>query len=35
MEGSTIPLYKQIMMNQAFRNSKVDTGWIERTYRKG
>jgi acetyl-CoA carboxylase biotin carboxylase subunit len=32
---TTIPLHKQIMMNQAFRTSKVDTGWIERTYRKG
>ncbi len=32
---TTIPLHKQIMGNQAFRSSKVDTGWIERTYRKG
>jgi len=29
---TTIPLHQQIMSNQAFRQSKVDTGWIERTY---
>ncbi|HVS70872.1 MAG TPA: acetyl-CoA carboxylase biotin carboxylase subunit [Phycisphaerae bacterium] len=32
---TTIPLHKQIMANQNFRNATVDTGWIERTYRKG
>jgi acetyl-CoA carboxylase biotin carboxylase subunit len=30
---TTIPLHRQIMANQQFRNSKVDTGWIERTYK--
>ena len=30
---TTIPLHQQIMSNQAFRQSKVDTGWIERTYK--
>jgi acetyl-CoA carboxylase biotin carboxylase subunit len=30
---TTIPLHKQIMANQAFRTAKVDTGWIERTYK--
>ena len=30
---TTISLHKQIMANQSFRSSKVDTGWIERTYK--
>jgi len=30
---TTIPLHRQIMSNQSFRTSKVDTGWIERTYK--
>ena len=30
---TTIPLHRQIMANQEFRNSAVDTGWIERTYK--
>jgi len=30
---TTIPLHIQIMQNPAFRTSKVDTGWIERTYK--
>ncbi|HVT79840.1 MAG TPA: acetyl-CoA carboxylase biotin carboxylase subunit [Phycisphaerae bacterium] len=30
---TTIPLHRQIMANQSFRQSKVDTGWIERTYK--
>lgn len=30
---TTIPLHQQIMANQQFRSSKVDTGWIERTYK--
>jgi acetyl-CoA carboxylase biotin carboxylase subunit len=30
---TTIPLHKLIMANQAFRSAKVDTGWIERTYK--
>ena len=31
---TTIPLHRQIMDNQQFRNAKVDTGWIERTYKE-
>jgi acetyl-CoA carboxylase biotin carboxylase subunit len=31
---TTIPLQRQIMANQQFRTAKVDTGWIERTYKK-
>ncbi|MCL2639963.1 MAG: acetyl-CoA carboxylase biotin carboxylase subunit [Phycisphaerales bacterium] len=31
---TTIPLHQRIMENQEFRESKVDTGWIERTYKK-
>jgi len=31
---TTIPLHRQIMANQQFRTAKVDTGWIERTYKK-
>jgi acetyl-CoA carboxylase, biotin carboxylase subunit len=31
---TTIPLHRQIMANQQFRSAKVDTGWIERTYKK-
>ncbi len=31
---TTIPLHRQIMANQSFRTAKVDTGWIERTYKK-
>ena len=31
---TTIPLHQRIMDNQEFRESKVDTGWIERTYKK-
>jgi acetyl-CoA carboxylase, biotin carboxylase subunit len=30
---TTIPLHRQIMANQQFRQSKIDTGWIERTYK--
>ncbi len=30
---TTIPLHRQIMANQQFRQAKVDTGWIERTYK--
>jgi acetyl-CoA carboxylase, biotin carboxylase subunit len=30
---TTIPLHRQIMANQNFRQAKVDTGWIERTYK--
>jgi acetyl-CoA carboxylase biotin carboxylase subunit len=30
---TTIPLHRQIMANQQFRSAKVDTGWIERTYK--
>jgi acetyl-CoA carboxylase, biotin carboxylase subunit len=30
---TTISLHRQIMANQQFRQSKVDTGWIERTYK--
>lgn len=30
---TTVPLLKDIMRNQQFRHSKVDTGWIERTYK--
>ena len=30
---TTIPLHRQIMANQNFRTAKVDTGWIERTYK--
>ena len=30
---TTIPLHRQIMANQQFRTAKVDTGWIERTYK--
>ncbi|MCL2649300.1 MAG: acetyl-CoA carboxylase biotin carboxylase subunit [Phycisphaerales bacterium] len=31
---TTIPLHQRIMENQEFRDAKVDTGWIERTYRR-
>ena len=30
---TTIPLHRQIMANQEFRTSSIDTGWIERTYK--
>jgi acetyl-CoA carboxylase biotin carboxylase subunit len=30
---TTIPLHQQIMRSQAFRESNVDTGWIERTFK--
>jgi acetyl-CoA carboxylase, biotin carboxylase subunit len=30
---TTIPLHRQIMANTDFQQSKVDTGWIERTYK--
>ena len=30
---TTIPLHQKIMANQDFRQSKIDTGWIERTYK--
>ncbi len=30
---TTIPLHRQIMANQQFRTAKIDTGWIERTYK--
>lgn len=30
---TTIPLHQQIMMNQQFKQSKIDTGWIERTFK--
>ncbi len=30
---TTIPLHRQIMANQQFKTAKVDTGWIERTYK--
>ncbi|HEY4330064.1 MAG TPA: acetyl-CoA carboxylase biotin carboxylase subunit [Phycisphaerae bacterium] len=30
---TTVPLQIQIMSNREFRESKVDTGWIERTYK--
>jgi acetyl-CoA carboxylase, biotin carboxylase subunit len=30
---TTISIHRQIMANQQFRQSKVDTGWIERTYK--
>ncbi len=30
---TTIGLHRQIMANQQFRQAKVDTGWIERTYK--
>ena len=28
-----IPLHRLILANQQFKNARVDTGWIERTYR--
>jgi acetyl-CoA carboxylase biotin carboxylase subunit len=31
---TTIPLHRQILANQQFKTAKVDTGWIERTYKK-
>ena len=31
---TTIPLHRQIMANPQFRAAKVDTGWIERTYKR-
>jgi len=31
---TTIPLHRQIMANQQFRSAKVDTGWIERTFKR-
>src|SRR4051812_9783021 len=30
---TTVSLHRQIMDNQSFRTAKVDTGWIERTYK--
>ncbi len=30
---TTIPLLRQIMANEQFVESRVDTGWLERTYK--
>jgi acetyl-CoA carboxylase biotin carboxylase subunit len=30
---TTVSIHRQIMANQQFRQAKVDTGWIERTYK--
>jgi acetyl-CoA carboxylase biotin carboxylase subunit len=30
---TTIPLHREIMANQQFQESKIDTGWIERTFK--
>ena len=30
---TTVPLHQQIMMNQDFKQSKIDTGWIERVFK--
>jgi acetyl-CoA carboxylase, biotin carboxylase subunit len=31
---TTISLHRQIMANQQFRQNKIDTGWIERTFKQ-